>query len=85
MINRYLESFIIEKNYSMLLQLRIIMLDLFFALPLSLAIYLSIKLGKVLVKAYYKLKDRFSDEKPKSISKLQTTTQRGTANPPKQN
>jgi len=60
MLNRYLESLIIDKNLSMLLQLRIIFIDIFMILPCSLAIYLAIIASKALLRGFLTLKQRFS-------------------------
>jgi hypothetical protein len=60
MLNRYMESLIIDKNWSMLLQLRVIFIDIFMILPCSLAIYLAIIVSKALVRGFITLKSRFS-------------------------
>jgi hypothetical protein len=60
MLNRYLESVIIDKNWSMLLQLRVIFIDIFMILPCSLAIFLAIIVSKGLIRGYITLKERFS-------------------------
>lgn len=56
MLNRYMESMIVDKNWSMLLQLRIIFVDIFMILPCSLAIYLALIVSKALLRGYITLK-----------------------------
>ena len=56
MLNRYMESLIVDKNWSMLLQLRIIFVDIFMILPCSLAIYLALIVSKALLRGYITLK-----------------------------
>ncbi len=52
----------------MMLQLRLIFADMFFAFPLSVVLWLSFKIIKALAAVYDILKERFSDEKPKHRS-----------------
>ena len=56
MLNRYMESLIVDKNWSMLLQLRIIFIDIFMILPFSLVIYLAIIVNKALLRGFITLK-----------------------------
>ena len=56
MLNRYMESLITDKNWSMLLQVRIIFIDIFMILPCSLTIYLGMIASKALLRGFVALR-----------------------------